>query len=78
MARMTTLELIEKHGIGYNCLSDAYELGRADAIEEMFSKIEDGFTCTDCILDETDACVRGAGRAVDDVPCDFFLREGEE
>lgn len=29
---MTTLELIER-GIGHNCLSDAYELGRADAIE---------------------------------------------
>lgn len=28
---MTTLELIEKHGIGHNCLSDAYELGRQDA-----------------------------------------------
>lgn len=32
---MTTLELIEKHGIGHNCLSDAYELGRKDAIEEF-------------------------------------------
>lgn len=38
----------------------------------------DGYTCTDCILDGTDACVRGAGRAVDDEICDFFLREGEE
>lgn len=34
---MTTLELIEKHGIGHNCLSDAYELGRKDAIEEILS-----------------------------------------
>lgn len=30
---MTTMELIER-GIGHNCLSDAYELGRADALEE--------------------------------------------
>lgn len=32
---MTTIELIEKHGIGNNCLSDAYELGRKDAIDEF-------------------------------------------
>lgn len=31
---MTTNELIEKYGIGHNCLSDAYDLGRTDAIEE--------------------------------------------
>jgi len=31
---MTTLELIEKHGIGHNCLSDAYELGRADGYSQ--------------------------------------------
>ena len=36
---MTTNELIEKHGIGHNCLSDAYDLGRADAIDEHFTKI---------------------------------------
>ena len=34
---MTTMELIER-GIGHNCLSDAYELGRADAYDEMISK----------------------------------------
>ena len=32
---MTTTELIEKHGIGHNCLADAYELGRQDAIQEV-------------------------------------------
>ena len=32
---MTTNELIEKHGIGHNCLSDAYELGRADMLKEI-------------------------------------------
>lgn len=29
--------------------------------------------CTDCILDGTDACTRGAGRAVDDEICDDFI-----
>ena len=29
--------------------------------------------CTDCILDGTDACTRGAGRAVDNEICDDFL-----
>ena len=32
--------------------------------------------CTDCILDGTDACSRGAGRAVNDEICeDFQLTE---
>ena len=34
---MTTMELIER-GIGHNCLSDAYELGRADVINEIYAK----------------------------------------
>lgn len=29
--------------------------------------------CTDCILDGTDACKRGAGRAVDDEVCECFV-----
>lgn len=32
--RMTTTELIER-GIGHNCLSDAYDLGRHDAEKEL-------------------------------------------
>ena len=32
--------------------------------------------CADCVLDNTDACSRGAGRAVDDEPCEDFLAEG--
>ena len=32
-------------------------------------------SCGDCILDETDACPRGAGRAVDDEICEEFLQE---
>lgn len=39
---MTTTELIEKHGIGHNCLSDAYDLGyqegRADKYREITSE----------------------------------------
>lgn len=31
---MTTMELIDR-GIGHNCLSDAYDLGRADAYKEI-------------------------------------------
>lgn len=37
---MTTLELIER-GIGHNCLADAYDLGRADAIEEYRKEMHD-------------------------------------
>lgn len=37
---MTTMELIER-GIGHNCLSDAYELGRADALDECIVKLEE-------------------------------------
>lgn len=36
--------------------------------------------CTDCILDGTDACLRGAGRAVDSDICDDYIEadKGEE
>jgi hypothetical protein len=29
--------------------------------------------CSECILDKTDACSRGAGRAVNDEVCDDFI-----
>lgn len=35
---MTTIELIER-GVGYNCLSDAYDLGRADAIDDLIEEL---------------------------------------
>ncbi len=38
----------------------------------------EGMTCEDCILDGTGACSRGAGRAVDDEPCEDFLTESKE
>ena len=30
-------------------------------------------SCSTCILDNTDACTRGAGRAVDDDACEDYL-----
>lgn len=33
--------------------------------------------CTDCILDGTDACRRGAGRAVNDMVCEYFIDDKE-
>lgn len=35
---MTTMELIER-GIGHNCLSDAYDLGRTDAFNEILNEM---------------------------------------
>lgn len=32
---MTTLELIEKYGIGHNCLSDAYALGMMHGLDRL-------------------------------------------
>ena len=32
---MTTLELIEKYGIGHNCLADAYALGMAHGLDVL-------------------------------------------
>lgn len=37
---MTTTELIEKYGIGHNCLSDAYSLGLADGLDGMEHAVE--------------------------------------
>ena len=34
--------------------------------------------CTDCVLDGTDACSRGAGRAVDSKACEDFLSGKEQ
>lgn len=34
-------------------------------------------TCDNCILDLTDACPKGAGRAIDDEICKDFIGEGE-
>ena len=60
---MTTMELIER-GIGHNCLSDAYELGKADAIKEYKSALqkqflnydEHGCPCLSDVLEILDDC----------------------
>lgn len=42
------------------------------------SDIPTGSNCTACILDGTDACSRGAGRAVDGRVCEDFVGESED
>ena len=37
------------------------------------NKSEIPTSCSTCILDNTDACTRGAGRAVDDEACEDYL-----
>ena len=34
-------------------------------------------TCDNCILDLTDACPKGAGRAIDDEICEKYISEKE-
>ncbi|MBO7733864.1 MAG: hypothetical protein J6S67_14975 [Methanobrevibacter sp.] len=70
----------------YDVFADSKEEARAMFEEEEINQTEniwisfieraDKCNCTDCIKDGTDACPRGAGRAVDDEICDDFL-EGE-
>lgn len=42
---------------------------------EMDLLVLEDTKCTDCILDTTDACPRGAGRAIDDEICEKFMEE---
>ena len=55
---MTTLELIENHGIGHNCLSDAYDLGyqqgRAEPKEKDEVVLEFEQIYKEGLLDPTD------------------------
>lgn len=65
---MTTMELIDR-GIGHNCLSDAYELGRADAIAEIEKRDNRSFLTTDQIHDLcTEAMIKGRA----DMKMDFI------
>lgn len=41
-------------------------------------EVEAKQNCTDCIIDGTDACSRGAGRAVDDEICGDFIPNKSE
>lgn len=51
-------------------------LDKALAIIDEY--IREGKDCTDCILNGTDACPRGAGRAVDAEVCEDFIGESED
>lgn len=48
---MTTMELLNKGFGTHCCLSEAYKLGRADAIEEFVKAIEKHQTKQDSYLD---------------------------
>ena len=50
------------------------ECGKCDTLRELF-KAESEKDCTDCILDGTDACTRGSGRAVDATICKDFMED---
>ena len=76
------INFVEKEGIrmnkcpyivGNECDIDRYNtfFDRAELSDDSNSP-----TCNDCILDRTDACSRGGGRAVDDEICESFLKEG--
>lgn len=59
---MTTMELIERRGIGYNCLSDAYDLGRADAYKELAPLFEDIVTMDNiCEVLDGEWCEKNCG-----------------
>ena len=74
--RFTTYEISAKE---YKSLSKVKKnLGKLEEALEAFmkfaNKCKDGEkSCADCILDGTDACSRGAGRAVDDEICEDFV-----
>ena len=64
---------------------DNYDNSKGDGVREECLDIIDNaiyggrhYTCSDCILDLTDACSRGAGRAVDDEICEDFLTDKGE
>lgn len=53
----------------YECAKEAEE------DKKYLESLENNLTCADCMLDLTDACIRGAGRAVDDEICDYFMEK---
>jgi len=52
---MTTNELIEK-GIGHNCLSDAYDWGRADMLDTIIQAEKNKYYCVEDLCDESKNC----------------------
>ena len=82
MKKLYTITLMGTYDVFADSKEEAREIFESEEINQKeniwISNIEraDKCDCTDCILDGTDACPRGAGRAVDDEICDDF-REGE-
>lgn len=52
---MTTMELIKK-GIGHNCLSDAYDLGRADMLDSIIQAEKNKYYCDEELCGERIDC----------------------
>lgn len=46
---------------------------KMSTIMSMMVKVKKVKTCINCVLDGTDACTRGAGRAINDKACEDFL-----
>lgn len=44
-----------------------------DVRKDLWELNTEKHSCADCLLDGTDACSRGAGRAVDDRICEDFI-----
>lgn len=71
---MTTMELIER-GIGHNCLSDAYELGRADGYRKAEN---DYFTKTQKDRENAYSCGYELGKAEAYAEVDNLIAEMTE
>lgn len=61
-----------------NVVQDSYAFFGVDIPCVLLTDEFKAVDCTECVLDGTDACPRGAGRAVDSEVCEEFLKEGEE
>ena len=72
----TPLPKVHGRLIDGDALKDQMKIGYK-IVENAPTIIEADKDCTDCILDGTDACPRGAGRAVDVEVCEDFIGESE-
>lgn len=72
----TPLPKVHGRLIDGDALKDQMKIGYK-IVENAPTIIEADKDCTDCILDGTDACPRGAGRAVDAEVCEDFIGESE-
>ena len=71
------LDLNKHSSIGFLCVHPERKYHNTASYKYLTTKACKKFekkNCTDCILDGTDACSKGAGRAVDDEICKDFLR----